>query len=315
MKNIFASLVLCAVSTVGFAQQLISPNIIAGSENAVITNNGRYFVAAEFGVYEVSKTSGVNGSDCSQDASGLYACLVLEPKINGQSCFPTGMTTNGSDLYASCTLGDPTDPDAAAFFRMVPGAGVGLLSDVDSREYASAIWYNGMAVDSAGDVYMSASSASFPQASIVKLQFTDIDNLDFTISDWKIAMTEVLPNGIQIEGNTMYYVSGQSVYAVDINSDGSAGGSRLMYKTVITQIIDDLVILESTVVVGEGALLGNGFNKLVHIKKNANWWNRPVKQSTGSVQVSSLVRDSAGVVAMPGSLVATSYFQGGIHQF
>tara|TARA_R110000868_G_scaffold207024_1_gene456024 strand:- start:38 stop:460 length:423 start_codon:yes stop_codon:yes gene_type:complete len=140
MRSVIAASALALTANLFFAQQafaqqsLISPSVIPGSENAVITESGRYFVAAQFGVYEVSFFSGEAGSSCTQDVNGLNACLVLEPEINGEPCFMTGMTTDGVDLYGSCSAGaDVTNPSAAAFFRMQPGAAIGLLAQVDAQ--------------------------------------------------------------------------------------------------------------------------------------------------------------------------------------
>ncbi len=178
-----------------------------------------------------------------------------------------------------------------------------------------------MAVDSAGDVYMTASGNKYPQASIVKLHIDNPATLSFTLSDWKININEFMPNGIQIEGNTMYYAGGQAVYKIAINADGSAASPSVIYRTGFLRLMDDLTITEDAVVVSEFSLLdalfgsNNGPNNLVFIDKDSQWWQRPVKQDTGDITVSSLVQDINGVLGNPGALVLTSYFQGGIYAY
>ncbi len=319
MKGIFLSCALMAFASTTVAEELVSADTISGSENAVITDSGRYFVAAEQGVFEVSRAP---GAGCDQESSGLHVCKVLSPKIQGQPCFMTGMTTNGTDLYGACTLGNPQDPVASAFFLMKPGVDVGQLSMVESKNFTSPVWYNGMAVHSSGDIYMTASAHMFPKAAIVKLQLDSSSDLSFTLSDWKINTNEFMPNGIRIDGDTMYYVGGQQVYKIAINGDGSAGFPRQIYFAGLDRLMDDLAVVNGKVVVSEfpllGALLGIdglGDSQLTLIDPNGGWWSRPSTINTGSVIVSSLVGDPNGVVGDPGSIVATSYFDSGIHQF
>lgn len=328
MKFVSLVCVLSLFAHLPFAQQsvaqqsLISPGVIPGSENAVITDAGRYFVAAQLGVYEVSLSPGGTGSSCTEDVSGVYACLVLAPTINGEPCFMTGMTSNGAVLYGSCSAGaDVTNPSAAAFFRMIPGEAVGTFESVEATEYPEPVWYNGMAVDSAGDVYMSASANKFPKASIVKLHIDNPATLSFTLTDWKININEFMPNGIHIENDTVYYVGGQAVYKIAINADGSAAFPSVIYRTGFDRLMDDLTITDDAIVVSEfsllDALLGTtmGPSLLVFIDKNASWWQRPITQDTGSVVVSSLVEDKNGVLGGPGDLILTSFFQGGIYAY
>lgn len=230
-KSIFAIFLFSFAQWVS-AQQIVSPQLIQGSENAVITDDGRYFVAAAAGLFEVSRDPMSGSGVCAQDVSGLHVCLRLQPTTeDGTPCMLTGLTSDGVDLYGSCSAfvdGDVNQITGASLYRIRP-EGNGGLETVVVKDYDVAVWYNGMAMDDDGNLYMSASSAKFPHASIVKVVFTNANNLEFSLSTWKMALGEYMPNGIQIEGSSMYYVGGHNIFKININTDGTAGA----YKTYV----------------------------------------------------------------------------------
>lgn len=91
--------------------------------------------------------------------------------------------------------------------------------------------------------------------------------------------------------------------------------TKLMYQTSFFQLLDDLAIVEDKVAVTEITLFGFGPNQIVYLDKDASWWSPREVENTGEVQLSSLVYDQNGVLGSAGSVIATSWFQGGIYEY
>ncbi|GAA6152568.1 hypothetical protein [Pseudoteredinibacter isoporae] len=318
IKIISVTLLSVLLSVSVHAREVVSPDILTATENAVFTDDGRYFVAGSDGIHEIRDVSGEN---CVQDPnSGLYVCPLLAAKLEEESCIFRGMTTDGTYLYASCAV-HPKDntffpATRSALYRVLPGReGV---EELLIRDFDDVLVPNGMAVGPDGSLYLSDTNASLgilKKTAIVKLRFLDESTLDFVTEPWLPASPLYsLPNGLQIDGDTLYFVGGHNLWQIAIRSDGSAGFPRLKYHTYgVSKLMDDLVILPDHIAVAEfGLVNGLGFNKIVLIKRRG--FGFPKKIRTGLTQLSSLAWEE-GNLFTPGSFVGTSFLQGGLYEF
>ncbi|MBB6521502.1 hypothetical protein [Pseudoteredinibacter isoporae] len=318
IKTVSVTLLSCVLSVSLQAREVVSPDLLTATENAVFTDDGRYFVAGSDGIHEIRDEPAAN---CAQDFnSDLYVCPLVAPALENESCIFRGMTTDGTYLYASCAVHPKNNTlfpaTRSALFRVLPGTDG--VDELITRDFDDVLVPNGMAVGMDGSLYLSDTNASLgilKKTAIVKLTFTDETTLDFVTEPWLPASPLYsLPNGLQIDGDTVYFVGGHNLWKIKIRGDGSAGFPILTYHTHgVTKLMDDLVILPNAIAVAEfGLINGLGFNKIVLIKRRG--FGFPRKILTGLTQLSSLAWEE-GDLFTPGSFVGTSFLQGGLHEF
>ncbi len=318
VQTISVTFLSCLLAVSLHAREVISPDLLTATENAVFTDDGRYFVAGSDGIHEIRSEPDVN---CAQDSnSGLFACLMVAPALEGESCIFRGMTTDGIYLYASCAVHPKNNTlipaKRSALYRVLPGEQ--RVDELLIRDFDDVLVPNGMAVGADGSLYLSDTTASLgilKKTAIVKLTFIDESTLEFVTEPWLPASPLYsLPNGIQIDGDTLYFVGGHNLWKINIRADGSAGFPILKYHTHgVTKLMDDLVILPNEIAVAEfGLINGLGFNKIVLIKRRG--FGFPKRIRTGLTQLSSLAWEQ-GELFTSGSFVGTSFLQGGLHEF
>jgi hypothetical protein len=109
----------------------------------------------------------------------------------------------------------------------------------------------------------------------------------------------LLPNGLQVENDYVYFVGGQNVFRIRIRPDGSAGVPALLHQTPINHTFDDLIIVGDYLAIAEIAILnGLGVNSITFVKKTGSLF--PARIATGNIQVSSLAVDP-GTFGTPGA--------------
>lgn len=307
-------------------EQVVSSDIMLATENGVFTNDNRYFAVGILAdsesdtessyIIEVKKrTDGSN--DCILDGN-FNICKIAKGEIEGEPCFFGGLTTDGADLYASCTVFNPLEPNAILMK-------VGLNSDssqnsVQLFQYDVPRHYNGMAIHD-GNLYMS--SPGLDGSAIVQLPLDSTLNsaTNFISPEtWLEADNNVTygSNGIQIEENTMYYAGGNLangiLYKLPITADPTLADLEPIYSCPFGRIIDDFVILADYIALGEvpiTAFMKTGNGNLVFVPKNND--NPLFSIITGSdMYISSLAYDEEGAVFSPNALIATDVFHGGI---
>jgi len=307
--------------------EVISGDTLIHTENAVFTRDGRYFVAGEhsdpklgWGIYEVVRIA--SGHGLEQICPGK-----LEVGSVRHDCWFHGLTTDGTCLYATALIHSEDDPkkvDHGAFFRILPRKNA---AEVAVAHYQSdeIHLYNGMAVGSDGAIYMSNSSAlsDGSHVAIYKVTIQKPDPFEIRISPWLPAslLRDIFPNGIQIREDTMYYASGKGLYKMAITPSGP-GALILIYLPIIPNNgLDDLAILpDGRIAVGEIDLLMNfggfegwGVNQIVTVDPSGMM---PLNQKvtlTSPYTVSSLMY-SEGDLFTPDTLIATSWFHGGVRE-
>lgn len=318
LHTISAALLIGLLSPSLCAREVVSPDLLTATENAVFTDDGRYFVAGSDGIHEIRSEPDAN---CAQDSnSGLSVCLLVAPALDDESCIFRGMTTDGVYLYASCAVHPKNNTlipaTRSALYRVLPGEDG--VDELLIRDFEDVLVPNGMAVGTDGSLYLSDTNASLgilKKTAIVKLTFIDESTLEFITEPWLPASALYsLPNGIQIDGDSLYFVGGHNLWKIKIRADGSASFPILKYHTHgVTKLMDDLVILPNEIAVAEfGLINGLGFNKIVFIKRRG--FGFPKRIRTGLTQLSSLAWEQ-GDLFTPGSFVGTSFLQGGLHEF
>src|SRR5690606_2234643 len=208
----------------------VLPNVLVNTENAVFLDDGRYFVAGSAGIHEITPQVDTRPGCETDPVQGLSLCTVLPPELHGDTCLYTGMTTDGAQLYAACTVtgGSPLGvlmPPKAALVRVRP-EGDGY--DIAVSYFKQPTWYNGMAVVDDDTLLMSRSlTGSITNAegpAIDRVDITDEDTLALQVTPWLNASpTYLFPNGIQVENGYAYFIGGQNVFRIRIRQDGSAG--------------------------------------------------------------------------------------------
>lgn len=319
MAAIGLLLVSSGLAAVAQAEMIVTPYRAAQTENGVFLG-GRYFVAGASGIQEIKRSA---DPACAFDyARSLTVCTQVAPRLDGEQCFFTGMTTDGTYLYAACTvLGpSPDQPRKAALYRVLPGASRAAQVHIDRFE--QTVWYNGMTMLDARTVLMTSTAAGTeygqPGPAVVAATFADdpgalrIERLQ----SWLDSSPQYrAPNGIVRDGDQVYFVGGQNLFRIPVDSDGRAGMPVLMYRSAFTNLLDDLTVVGDRIAVADIAFInGLGLSSIALIGKRAVPGQWPQRIYTGVVRVSSLAVDP-GTLYGPGDLIASSYFEGGVHRY
>jgi hypothetical protein len=126
---------------------------------------------------------------------------------------------------------------------------------------------------------------------------------------------EFFPNGVQIEGNILYYAAGSDIWKIRFKSDYSAGVRQLHYNGSALATIDDFAIEQGYIAYSKVSAPGS-----VEILKPALLNDEAKHLTTVIMPVipSSIVyqKDLPGNNELfePGSLLVTSFFSGGLYQ-
>ena len=308
-----------------FAEQMLRPKLVGGTENAVFMPDGRFFVATHKGIVEI-KTQADNSPNCSVDTvQTLTVCTEVEPNFEDELWVFTGLTTDGTYLYAALVLPESnlmglfTQPIRAALMRVLPGANG--EDKIVWKELDDPVFYNGMTMlddqtllmtrfqSGWGAGLLSGRASDEPAGpAIDKLSISDKATFEYDISPWlDNGAKYLLPNGLQNDGDNVYFIGGSSIFRIDVLSDGSAGEPVLLY-TAPGKILDDFAITGDWLAIAENGLT----NSITYVHK---WGARfPYKKSTGLVALSSLVVDP-GIFGPQGSLVGTTVMTQGMYYY
>lgn len=306
--------------------EIISSDSLIHTENAVFTDEGRYFVAGEhsdanlgWGIYEVVRSA--SGYELTQILPGF-----LEVESTLHTCWFHGLTSDGNYLYATAAVhleGDQRKTDLGALFRILPRSATPEVAVVhyDPEEIHG---YNGMAVGSDGSVYMSNSFAltDGSNVAIYKVTILDSGRFEVQITPWLFAslLRDIGPNGIQIKNETMYYASGKGLHKITMGPSGPETVTPIYIPLNPNNILDDLTILpDGRIAVAEVDYLMNfngfegwGINQIVTVDPSGSLFNKHATL-TSPYTVSSLVYAN-GELFTAGKLIATSWFHGGIRE-
>ncbi|THB69854.1 MAG: hypothetical protein D6B28_10725 [Gammaproteobacteria bacterium] len=279
-------------------------NIISGSElpnteNLAFTSDGSLYVAqANYGgsIYRISK-----------DANGKYKAhsFVQGP----DNCRFSGMTATDMTLYAACQT------QSSGTYLMK----IELLDDIlDIQSKKLDIEHglaNGMAVGPNGSIYISDSSSVV--TTIIKVTITNPETFEFTAEPWLDKEYAInMPNGIQIEGDLMYFADRYKIRTIKIEAD-APGAIEDFYTTDNSMLIDDFAITPTHLAIAEinymSAVMngaGVGGHTIILDKNNGKQLQKIA--ATQKYQPSSVIYDNEGVFAKD-ALFVTDYFLGGLY--
>ncbi|MFL0800426.1 MAG: hypothetical protein K6L80_08265 [Agarilytica sp.] len=242
-------------------ETLISNDILASSENAVYSKNGRFFVVGnatpeslltkESAIYEITR-EGENYTTSSVVESTDYI-------VNGEPCQFRGITAYKNSVYAVCvysvigeiigqTLPLPTHSILVKVDATKTANDEGYIET--TQVFGSLISPNGMATDSDGNIfvsdsnaYLSTFAAGIPAAAILKVTPSFDGGLSTTYESWYPALpTDTFPNGIQILGDNLFYITGSKLQKFHLQPNGMAGTPVTMYEAEPCNIMDDFDI-------------------------------------------------------------------------
>lgn len=259
---------------------VISPSELDATERGAFTDDGRFFVIgshpagrSDAGEWIVEIT---RASDTTQYAvSNLLAGTIegtsdgtLDGTPVGDPCKFSGMKTQGQRIYAACVALSPSWRAALIEVDLrTRSVRAGYITTCNEQPASSPceplrIYPNGLALDAAGRIYVSnmleylrladdvptievESTATIRQILLDPHQ-PQTGKLAFTHNAWfgtDIVADSIGPNGIQIDGQVLYYAAGANINRVEIGSDGRAGSWRVHYLGPELSFIDDFAIL------------------------------------------------------------------------
>ena len=287
----------------GRVTQVISPAAIPIAENGMATADGRFFVAGGHGLYEIT---------------GGSAGFRAEPLLS-ERCNLSGGVARGNLLYLACT-GEGELSATASLIRVDPNGPTGL--DVRRAEFpgtGNPILLNGMDFGPDGSLYLSNTQALFTgDPAVYRVDILREAPLTIEVSPFLDVsiLTEgvrgsgdVAPNGIRIEGDTMYLSRGFSLLKLALRPDGSHGPPAVIYATDSLSVIDDFDIAEGRIFVAQMGLLDLALgapvdSMLLTLNLNGRTLNRRRLS----------FRPSSTTVVADDALMITAYFGGGVYR-
>jgi len=319
----------------------VSHKEIKATENSAFTTDGRLFVVGEnrdkeSWIFEIIKNSDGSYTHIPYVKGTLDGTVLggINDTPEGEECTFTGLTANGSLLYAACLQKSGLSGlriETVSLFQVETALNservkTGYMTDSnfiqgDDEKPFDPYWFmaNGMAVDSAGHLYISNTKAFLAPNGDTISQVTITDNgdsssLEFNHKTW-ISGNEIFPNGVQIEGNTLYYAGGSNILKAKINPDFSASDVNIHYNGSKLAGIDDFAIHEGYIAYSKISVPG-----AVVILTPAEFEDRAKKYSTIRMKVipSSIVYQPNLPEGNPlfdeGNLLVTSFFSGGLYR-
>jgi hypothetical protein len=328
--------------------QVLLPADFETTERGAFTSDGRFWVIgtraagrsdAGSWIAEITKTD-------SRYASTNVVAGTLEGtsdgtlagKPTGDPCLFSGMTVFALKLYAGCVA---LDGSRASFFevdtqaRTVRTEYFTTCNEEPSKapcEYVN-IYPNGMGADASGRLYLGNTIAHAPPTLIPTISnqgsrtLTQVvieppgdvpTRLKFKHKDWfsgDLRTDGIAPNGVQIEGNLLYYAAGTNINRMEIRADGTPGDLAVHYAGPALSVIDDFVVHEGRMMIARAfppALVAVDRAPAVGPAKEI------ATRDMGFDQVPSSLTYQRDIPAgnslfPPGSLVMTSFFGGGLY--
>jgi hypothetical protein len=329
--------------------ETLAPSELETTERGAFTSDGRLFVIGtraqgrtDAGSWIVEVTRASDGAYVASNY--LFGALEgtsggsLEGAAAGDACGFSGMTVRGMRLYAACVAPD----GRAALLEVDVSAGkvrAGRFTTCNSEPSAlpceDVVFYpNGMAVDAAGRIYLSNTQAHLmalgdsPSISVEGSRSLtqvvlgpasdDAGLLQFTHRDWyttDIVRDGLAPNGVQIEGDQLYYAAGANIVRIPIGEDGSGGEPSVHYLGPALSYIDDFAVRDGRMAVARTlppALVALDRAPALGTARELGEFAMSLTSIPSSITYQADV--PAGMSLFPpGSLIVTAYFGGGLY--
>jgi hypothetical protein len=342
-RSAFTALLLMLSSACSFTEA-VEPTQLDFTERGVFTQSGRFFVIGarpddqpDMGAWIVEMSKGsADGSYVTTDLVAGRDEGTVDGKLGsaprGEPCTFSGMAVQGELLYATCVLSDSSRAALLQVDLTARTVRAGYFTTCNFEPAASdcqfsQLYPNGMAVDAAGRIYVSDTSAhagelvgdaarhTLTQISVDAAASKD-GKLVFRHRAWfsaDIFTDGLAPNGIQIDGDVLYYAAGSNINKIRIRADGSAGEFRVHYTGPLDVLIDDFNLHEGEIflaLVVPPAVVGLSAAPWSDVAHETGRYDMPVDAIPSSV---SYQPEGRALHIFPkDSLVLTSYFGGGV---
>jgi hypothetical protein len=344
----FALAVTASSSACSFAE-VVPPDELTQTERGVFSASGRYLVVgvrpegrADAGGWLVEIKKDTAGDYQSENLVAAHLEGTVDGTFSGtpagDACFFSGMAVRGELVYAACVADDlrssllqidlVTRRVRAGYFSTCNGEPSGASCEPTLH------YPNGMAIDAAGRVYVSDSIAhvteiageligetvgshTLTQISVDPLA-SQGNSLVFRHRPWldhDILGDGFAPNGVQIEGDVLYYVAGSNINKVRIRADGSAGELRVHYQGPLLGILDDFAIHNGQIVLARvitPALVALAAAPFTGQAKELRSYDVPLSAVPSSVAYQP-ENPALGRIFPKDALVVTSFFGGGLY--
>jgi hypothetical protein len=230
---------------------LVEPEEIPSTENGVLADDNRFFFIGDNALYELLT-----------QPDGRHRYEVVTKR---DDCVFSGLTADGTKLYATCiAISQNISTGSALNVALVLWSDivrVDLSKDVsDPARIATArlegryFYPNGMAVDDSGDIYISNSYSVVGALFFFKidpaiLRVRVVDEEGFQIEKKAVvpmAQGGLTPNGVQIKGDDLWFVSGSELYHAKIEDDGLSPPTSV-YAAPSSRVFDDFTILPNNI--------------------------------------------------------------------
>jgi len=245
--------------------------VVPEAENLTFTNDGRLLISGGDGLYEVDPEgrTPVRRIPIAFDRNS-------SPSLENRAIF-LGLTQCRHFVYASCThsLEDPKSPRYIMFMDTTQSS----ASMVAIHKMENEGFFNGMAADSEGNLYLADGGKIIPPKSgkLVKLRLSSPTTVAER-SDW-LASEGGRPNGVKIDGDTLYFseepllffVGDSHVKKVRIKADGAAGVVEKIYSRPSGKLLDDIELVEGGLLVTQTRIINRHSrigNKVIHISED-----------------------------------------------
>lgn len=326
---------------------IIKKDVLEMTENSAFTEDGRFFV--------IGVDTQTGDSAIFQIKKNWFGQYYKSEYVKGEiasinkDCVMGGLTSKGNTLYAVCGVPfELLNHDVPFVVKDVylfevdatPNAKKVRVGKIGQENYTSrngepfnpgAFFANGMAVDDDGDIYISNSAAillgnktAIEKVTIEGTEANNASNLILSHTPWIVSgdySGDVFPNGVQIEGDVLYYVSQDEIRKVRINDDGSPGEQRIHYKGLLidgykNHLIDDFEIWNGYI-----AFASTIISKSVVILPPADFEEekvKPIETINVDYYPSSVRFQPEGEYSNPlfrkNALLVTSFFGGGLYE-
>jgi hypothetical protein len=229
---------------------LFSPAEMPHTERTAAVGQ-RIFATSDSNLFEIVKSP----HDETRKVSIAQASVTLTEGQTVPGAF-LALGARGRVLFATATAFDATGvPYASMLYRIELGAAPGKATAIAAAPFVGhtiPFLPNGMAIDRNGELFITNSfSATTGEAAILKLKVRSAP-FSFQETSWLPAnLGGPFPNGVQLDGNTLYLASLSTVLQVPIQHDGTAGSVAKLYSANPDDFLDDFALVSGELVVCE----------------------------------------------------------------